>query len=323
MEKKNKINLKIWIPVAVIVLVIIVSLATMVSSRTRVAFLNIESGNVEVDQGKGWTSAEDGMELSLEDKVKTGEDGSAVIVLYESILVELDPNTEVSIEQLSKDKVKLNQQSGSTWNKFAAISGIKSFEVETPTTVATVRGCEFWVDMDSVGVEEGAVDAKMKGKLLKLVAGRKGVLRDGVASEEDLTPEDLQKALHKKEIIIKHLKKLRMDEMNKHSIAVGLIKTAKGYTDEDITRFINKLDNGELDENSVRQRSPLPAKSLEKFAKMTTEIKKQNADMKRLQALQSGGIKDEMPLIKDRATADIPPDPLGKPMLEKPLLAER
>ncbi|MBI5880748.1 hypothetical protein HZB90_01310, partial [archaeon] len=54
-----------------------------------------------------------------------------------------------------------------------------------------------------------------------------------------------------------------------------------------------------------------------------TEIKKQNADMKRLQALQSGGIKDEMPLIKDRATADIPPDPLDKPVLDKPLLAER
>ncbi|MBI5880747.1 hypothetical protein HZB90_01305, partial [archaeon] len=237
MEKK-KLNLKIWIPVAVIVLVIIVSLATMVSSRTRVAFLNVESGSVQVDQGKGWTAAEDGMELS----------------------------------QLSKDKVKLNQQSGSTWNKFAAISGIKSFEVETPTTVATVRGCEFWVDMDSVGVEEGAVDAKMKGKLLKLVAGRKGVLRDGTASEEDLTPEDIQRSLHKKEIIIKHLKNLRQDEMNKHNIMVGLIKRTRGYNDEDITRFLNKLDNGELNENDVRSKSPLPVKSIDKFAKITTEI---------------------------------------------------
>jgi hypothetical protein len=139
------------------------------------------------------------MELSLEDKVRTKDDGSAVIVMYESILVELDANTEVSIEQLSKDKVKLNQQSGSTWNKFAAISGIKSFEVETPTTVATVRGTEFWVDMDSVGVDEGQVDATMKGKLLRLAAGRKGVLRDGAATEEEMTDADIQRALQKKD----------------------------------------------------------------------------------------------------------------------------
>ncbi len=339
MEKK-KFNLKIWIPVAVVILVIIVCLATLVSSKTRVAFLNIESGAVEVDTGKGWAAAEDGMELGLEDKVKTGEDGSAVIVLYESIMVQLDANTEVSIAQLSKDKVKINQQSGSTWNKFAAISGIKNFEVETPTTVATVRGTEFWVDMDSIGVDEGQVDAKMKGKLLTLMAGKKGVLRDGVANEEGFSDKDIQRALSKKEMLIKHFKKLRQDEINKHNIIVGIIKKTRGLNDDDVTRFLNKLDNGELDENTVRSQSPLPAKSIDKFARMTTEIKKQKADLLRLQTLRqelSGTgtapdtVKQELKgtltkPIEDKPLLDDKPDltPIDKPLLEdKPILVQK
>jgi hypothetical protein len=134
---------------------------------------------------------------------------------------------------------------------------------------------------------------------------------------------------------VKHLKRLRQDEINKHGVVVSLIKKTGGFTDDDVTRFLNKLDNGELDENTVRQKSPLPAKSIDKFARITTEIKKQNADMKRLQALRqelAGAAPEARAEMKERMAEE--PKPLLEPKpgmaqtepkplpLDKPLPAE-
>jgi hypothetical protein len=166
------------------------------------------------------------------------------------------------------------------------------------------------------------------------------VLRDGVANEEGFSDKDIQRALSKKEMLIKHFKKLRQDEINKHNIIVGIIKRARGLNDDDVTRFLNKLDNGELDENTVRSQSPLPAKSIDKFARMTTEIKKQKADLLRLQTLRqelSGTgtapdtVKQELKgtltkPIEDKPLLDDKPDltPIDKPLLEdKPILVQK
>ncbi|MBU2561929.1 MAG: FecR domain-containing protein [Nanoarchaeota archaeon] len=324
--KKTKINLKIWIPVAAVVLIIIISLAVLMSSKTRVAFLNIEEGNVEVDTGKGWTSAKDGMDLSLNDKVRTLE-GKAVIILYESVLVQLDPNTEVSIEELSKKNTKLYQSSGSTWNKFAAIAGIQSFEVETPTTVATVRGTDFWVDMDSVGVTEGNVDVKLRDKLLKLTAGKKALLERDLPVVRDVSPEDIQKAVLRKQIIVKHLKNLRQQEIEKHKNTYEMAKRLRGWTDADVQRYMDKLDRGELDENNIRRKTILPMESIDKFAKITAEIKKQQADILKMKGETQGDIIQKEPLMKEPPEMmaprqempvdlvdrrEMPPDPLER-----------
>jgi hypothetical protein len=283
MAHKPKINLKIWIPVAAVILLIAVSGIFLMTSSTTVAALNIEEGNVQVDVGKGWVAAMDGMELSREDKVKT-LDGKAVLVLYESILIEMDENTEISIEQLSKENTKIRQESGSTWNKFAAIAGIQSFEVETPTTVATVRGTDFWVDMNSVGVAEGLVDVKMAGKKMQVKPNFKAT-RDGT-NVIPFDQKDIQRAIIKKEKMVQHLQNLRQKEIEKHKATYNLVKKLKGWTDEDVNRYMTRLDNGEFDENQIRQRSILPAKSIDKFAKISSEIKRQKADVNKLRQLK-------------------------------------
>ncbi|MBW2967413.1 FecR family protein [Candidatus Woesearchaeota archaeon] len=292
MKKNVKKQLRIWIPVAVVALLIIITLASVLGSSTRVAFLNVEDGDVQVNQGKGWKTAQDGMELDLGDAVRTG-DGSAVVILYESVLVQLDPGTEVTIEELSKDNVKIRQESGSTWNKFAAIAGIKSFEVETPTTVATVRGTEFWVDLESVGVSEGKVDAEVDGQKMRVNGGYKAV----VGNEEPvaLTPEEIQRAMEKKQMVIRHLKKLREDELNKHPTIYNLAKKLRGWTDSDVRRYMDRMDNGEYDPEQIKKQARLPAKSVDKFASISKEIQEQNEQLKQLQQMRSLGPQPEPP----------------------------
>jgi len=272
MEKKTKKYLMIGAPILAAVLLISISLSLLLGSSTRVAFLNIEEGTVQVDTGNGWETAVNEMSLSLKDKIKT-LDGRAVLVLYESIIIELDKNTEVAIEQLSKDNVKVYQSSGSTWNKFTAIMGIQNFEVETPTTVATVRGTEFWDEAErSVGVELGLVDVKMGNKLMKVGAQKKAVMKDGETTMEDFDDNDRRRAIEKKKIMIKHLKKLRSDELKKHSIIYSSMKRMKNWTDADVQRFMDRMDDGEFNPEELKQKAKIPAKSLDKFEKLSKEI---------------------------------------------------
>lgn len=297
MEKK-KINLKIWIPIAAVVLIIVISAIFLMTSSTTVAALNIEEGDVQVDTGKGWVAATDGMELSLDDKVRTAE-GKAVVVLYESILIELDPNTEIAIEDLSKDHTKIRQSSGSTWNKFAAIAGIQSFEVETPNTVATVRGTDFWVDMESVGVSEGAVDVKMRNKVLKLTAGKKAVVEKELPVIKDINQEEVKQIVEKKKVIVNQLKDLRQKEIEKHSTTYNLVKTLRGWTDDDVKRYLERLDNGEFNENEIRQKIILPAETIEKFAKISREIKQQKEQIEQLETKSTAAFEQPFKTVTD------------------------
>jgi ferric-dicitrate binding protein FerR (iron transport regulator) len=105
--------------------------------------------------GGSWVEAENGMDLVESDTVKTGDDSSASIILFKSSIVRLDSNTEVTIKELvqgDENSVTLEQNAGRTWNTVQKISGIDSYEVQTPTTVASVRSTAFDVNVSEEGI---------------------------------------------------------------------------------------------------------------------------------------------------------------------------
>ena len=120
------------------------------------AQLVIESGNVQVKQAGGsWSSGQNGMFLHQSDSVKTGDNTSASVVLFESSIIRLDSNTEVTIQEIIEEagvtSVKIQQDAGRTWNTISKISGIDNYDIQTPTTVASVRGTAFVVIVESNG----------------------------------------------------------------------------------------------------------------------------------------------------------------------------
>ena len=114
------------------------------------AQLFIDYGNVQIKHaGESWSSAENGMNLYESDTVKTGDNTSASVILFESSVIRLDSNTEVTLQEIYQEveetNVLIKQESGRTWNTVSKISGIDNYEVQTPTTVASVRGTAFVV----------------------------------------------------------------------------------------------------------------------------------------------------------------------------------
>ena len=154
-EKTNSFSkqLRYIVPVIIFILIIVVlwvAFTPDVTAEAVKAQLIIDTGIVQVkSEGGVWTVAENGMDLYESDSIKTGEDTSASIILFKSSIIRLDNNTEVTIGKLIQDSketsVEIEQNSGRTWNTVSKISGIDNYEVQTPTTVASVRGTSFGV----------------------------------------------------------------------------------------------------------------------------------------------------------------------------------
>ena len=154
------------IPVIIIVCIIgigwILLNTEVVTSEDVTAQLLIDAGTVQVKHAGVWSAAEHGMYLYQSDSVKTGVDSAASIVLFESSIVRLDSNTEITIQELLDEEgitsVSLEQNAGRTWNTVSKISGIDNYEVQTPTTVASVRGTAFVIIVQPNGTTYYGVD---------------------------------------------------------------------------------------------------------------------------------------------------------------------
>lgn len=109
--------------------------------------------------------------LYEKDIIQTSANSSAIIVfLANDSTARLDGNSkiEISLYQGSGQdtKISLDQPFGKTWHRIKQLLGQNSsYEVNTPTVVASVRGTGFGVDADdkdaTITVDDGKVNTKL------------------------------------------------------------------------------------------------------------------------------------------------------------------
>jgi hypothetical protein len=259
-------------------------------STTVVAFLNVEEGSVQVNQGKGWVSATDEMNLGLNDRVKTLDDGYASVVLFESTIISLEPATEVLIQNLEKAEQRIRQEAGSTWNKFTGLAGVEGLSVETPTTVATVRGTSFGVTMDAVYVGEGDVEVDMEGEKMMVHAEEKVVMEEEMvdgkmkrrAVKKAFSEADRERIMPKMQRSIRVMKKIREMEIKKKEFVAKRLQSQYGVTDNEVTEHLEKADRGEYDLKEVERKAPVKMEAVRKVRMITEEIVDENKAIERL-----------------------------------------
>lgn len=153
------------------------------------AHLIADSGTVELKSGAVWNPVSD-LDLSKGDIVRTGQNGRATIIFFESSFIKLFPNTEIEIKEWDKggSKIILKQNSGSTWSqavtkqkKFDLLSritdylGLDYYRIETLSAVMTAKGdsaVSFGVDLDEnrLAVKQGTINLDI-GTLNKDLSG--------------------------------------------------------------------------------------------------------------------------------------------------------
>ena len=253
-----------WIILILAIIFIIVIIWFLLSPGVSVkAQLVVESGIVEVKHGTGvWVDAENGMDLYQSDFVRTGDNSSASIILFKTSIVRLDSNTEVKLETLIKEEetsVTLKQDSGRTWNTISKISGIDNYEVQTPTTVASIRGTAFVVIVFEnkstyYGVEHGVLNvSKVSGSVIKGsidVSGNESVFVfiDLIDEELDIVPFEMD------EWVLENLLKDQdfVDDLKQELYArieqyIPELKAEYGINDEELDTLLEGYIRGYYD----------------------------------------------------------------------------
>ena len=263
--------------IGIIVLAVIAGIGFFLLSPPAVtaAVLYVESGDVQVNTGAGWQAGQDEMTLNQGDQIKTGE-GEATVILREGEVVHLQPNSEIKLDQISDKKIKISQVTGETWNKITKISGVSEFTIETPSTVATVRGTEFILNDEQLDVGDGEVDYGPKDNPGKVkVRANKKALKNKM-QEEDLTEADFAKLKKFPQKYINALKKQRMREIKRNKALLKLTK--RDFNDDDIEKAFNEIDEGRVNEDESYEKAPKIVKPrIKRIYQLTKEIKRAKA----------------------------------------------
>jgi hypothetical protein len=202
-------NRKYFLIIAVIIIVCIIGIFWFLQgSEVARAQLIIESGEVYVKHKDGsWIEGNNGMLLYQSDSVMTKNNSLATVVLFESSVIRLDSNTEIMIKEIieleGERNVLIQQDSGRTWNTVLKISGIDNYEVQTPTTVATVRGTSFDVHVyingtTETGVSRGIVtiSSHQDGEIIDTIEIH---INESVTVDPAFISESLKKIFFKKD----------------------------------------------------------------------------------------------------------------------------
>ncbi len=298
-----KKNLKIILLVAAVIVVAlgIFIYSSVFTTATRTAYLMIEESGVEVDHGSGWTAAKDMMDLSLNDKIRTNE-GMATVVFYDSIIVNLDSDTEISIEELSRSNIEVQQASGSTWHKFTKIVGVDDYKVSTPKAVATIRGTEAGIEVGEEEIfmlGEGDFEVNIGGEKAKLDPLQVlTIAKDGSFRIRELDINQRQKVLEFMRRNMDSIKRVRRTEVDSHGTIVRkmMTKYSEGRTVDEVLRDI---DRGDMDDNAMVEKSPIRIPALHKVKAINDEVKKSQWVTRQIESGKSSeeisaGVKDRV-----------------------------
>ena len=113
------------------------------------AILTVISGSVAMRFGSSaFTAASDGAVIYVGSTIRTSADSRAVITLFEGSTVELEPASDITIEEATmrgdSTIVELAQSLGRSWHVVTHLTTPDSrYEVKTPAATASVRGTAF------------------------------------------------------------------------------------------------------------------------------------------------------------------------------------
>lgn len=105
--------------------------------------------------GGDWQPAKAGMQLVAGHRLRTGDDSFCALIFQDDqSLLKLSSNTEVTLNATPEPGGKLSKRLflglGDVWAKAAKEEG-RTFEIETPTSVASVKGSAGYDSVDTSG----------------------------------------------------------------------------------------------------------------------------------------------------------------------------
>ncbi len=160
-------------------------------------------GDVQAKQAKGWAKIDKGSKLLSGDQIQTKKDGfAAVMFIDDRSIVRVKPNSILKIQGTYEGKSISKQVVMDVGEMLVKVSKQKgSFQVATPTSVASVKGTEFWVLEGTEGTKIIGLDGMIEltnnssGQTTTVTAGMTGTSgKDGSVTVTQTKEEDIPDA---------------------------------------------------------------------------------------------------------------------------------
>jgi FecR protein/Glucodextranase, domain B len=168
--------------VKIIICILIISLTNGVSAQETVRKCNVKSlvGSVKIRRGAtvNWFDAKPGMIIRERDAVRTFIESEAELETSEGTSLKIGENTTIEMAQLfqkgDQKNTRVRIMNGSLMSNVKKLVGAKSsFEFETPTATAAIRGTIVGLDVTKektlVKVYEGTVSVSSSGSTLPVI----------------------------------------------------------------------------------------------------------------------------------------------------------
>ena len=139
-----------------------------VSLSAKSAAIVFTKGKVEVKIKNKWKKARIGMRLGQRDEIRTGKRSTALIKFKRGTRLKLRQNSQIALSRLSgSENITLNLRRGGVFSKVDKRRAGEKYRIRTPTSVAGVRGTEFFFSYGEkkkdalwLCVNEGKVNVK-------------------------------------------------------------------------------------------------------------------------------------------------------------------
>lgn len=278
----KKILLGVGIFVLVAVIAAFMVYRSLTGSSTVVAQINVESGSVMVNS----LVASDGQKLGKGDVIETGADGQATVILYESVIVSLEPNSKITLDDLTQKHPQITQNNGETWNKFTKLSGVEEYSVKTGNSVASVRGTAFGIKGEDLVVGEGSVNYKENGEEFNANESEAIVFEGGKWIKRAVNAEEAARMKKRIERSIARMQHMRDLELKKNKFIVNRLKSAQGWSDNDIKNLLEEADKGNGNIDDLVNKSPVKFEGVQKIADITKKIRDERVRLDKLNVLK-------------------------------------
>ncbi len=223
----------------------------------------------------------DELEIPNHSFVKTGDEGLAHVILPDNSMSSLSKNTEMQINYETKQTL-IFQTLGNAWFRVKKLTD-RSFDVESPTTLASVRGTIFGVeigDEDTVYVTESSVEVSQvatessqkvyknkqmltQGKLAKLAA----IIKNRPAQITDIPKEKLDSPWFRRNQIINE--EFVKDVPKNFIRKIRTLEKIKQIDDEikkqSAAKLLNKLENSPKSSEAFGFQKLNPQELMQKF----------------------------------------------------------
>lgn len=166
------------------VLLALIAVAARVQAESEAGTVAAVAGTLQIQRAGTWQNASIGVPVLVGDHLRTGTSDRAKVVFADDSVLDLAPDTEVTLDTQIFDRPKHRFQSLLRLAKGKIRAWVSDYyrepraryEVETPTAIAGVRGTEFIVDYIAATEATNIVGIVETVE----VAGKLGVIGGGV-----------------------------------------------------------------------------------------------------------------------------------------------